>query len=283
MSDTTPAAPVPADQRPIGVFDSGLGGLTVLAELVRALPDERFIYFGDTARVPYGAKSRRIVQRYSLEVARHLLQYDIKLLVIACNTATAHAEDYLRAELASSNTALPVVGVVKPGVAALLRETRNNRVGVLGTRATVKSQAYRNEIQALDPQARVFSKACPLFVPLVEEGWFDKRITRLVIQEYLSALLREEVDTVVLGCTHYPLLKDTIRDEYPQLRLIDSSEEIAAHVRALVEREGLTANASPDDEQARVRIQLSDLSDQMNDLEKLLSGIPVAQIEEVNL
>lgn len=275
-----------ADHRPIGVFDSGLGGLTVLAELVRALPNERFVYFGDTARVPYGAKSKRIVQRYSLEVARHLLQYDIKLLVIACNTATAHAEDYLRSELADRS--VPVVGVVKPGVAALLRETENNRVGVLGTRATIKSQAYRNEIQARRPQARVFSKACPLFVPLVEEGWFDKRITRLVIQEYLSELLREEVDTVVLGCTHYPLLKDTIRDEYPKLRLIDSSEEIAVHVRELVEREDLAANGPADNPQidsaqARVRIQLSDLSDQMNDLEKLLSGIPVAQIEEVNL
>ncbi|MEQ9364868.1 MAG: glutamate racemase [Leptospirales bacterium] len=268
--------------RPIGVFDSGLGGLTVLAELVRALPRERFIYFGDTARVPYGAKSPRIIQRYSAEVADHLLAYDIKLLVIACNTATAHAEGMLRDRLAARETPVPVIGVIDPGVAALIKRSRNQRLGVLGTRSTIKSGEYARRIVDRLPEARVFSKACPLFVPLVEEGWQDKRATRLIIQEYLSEMQREEVDTVVLGCTHYPLLKDAIQSEFPQLELVDSSRETAAAVQALLDSKGLHAG-EPGRVGGSVRIELTDLTDQMNDLENLLAGIPVAKIEEVSL
>lgn len=274
--------------RPIGVFDSGLGGLTVLAELVRALPDEKFIYFGDTARVPYGAKSPRIIQRYSTEVADHLLQYDIKLLVIACNTATAHAEAMLRERLASRESPVPVLGVIEPGVAALIKRSRNQRLGVLGTRSTIKSGEYAKRILQRLPEAQIFSKACPLFVPLVEEGWQDKRATRLVIQEYLSEMQREEVDTVVLGCTHYPLLKAAIQSEFPDLELVDSSRETALAVEELLNNQNLRASphppASVSGSSARgVRIELTDLTDQMNDLENLLSGIPVAKIEEMSL
>lgn len=270
---------------PIGVFDSGLGGLTVLAELVRALPDERFIYFGDTARVPYGAKSPKIVQRYSLEVAEHLLTYDIKLLVIACNTATAHAETLLRERLSvRRDPAVEVVGVIDPGVSALIKRSRNQRLGVLGTRSTIKSGEYARRILERRPDARVFSKACPLFVPLVEEGWQDKRATQLIIQEYLSELQREEVDTVVLGCTHYPLLKEAIQSEFPALELVDSSRETAAAVADLLaQRELASASRGSDSGGGSVRIELTDLTDQMNDLENLLSGIPVSKVEEIHL
>lgn len=281
-----------SDSRPIGVFDSGLGGLTVLTELVQALPDEQFIYFGDTARLPYGAKSRRIVQRYSEEVADHLLQYDIKLLVIACNTATAHAESALTERLAARPSPVPVVGVIEPGVIALIKRSRNQRLGVLGTRSTIKSGEYARRILKHRPDAEIFNKACPLFVPLVEEGWIDKRVTRLVIQEYLSELQREEVDTVVLGCTHYPLLKATIQSEFPGLELVDSSRETASAVCDLLDAQNLRAgtshaatgnSASAQGSRGSVRIELSDLTDQMNDLENLLAGIPVAKVEEVSL
>lgn len=278
-----------SDRRPIGVFDSGLGGLTVLVELVRALPDEIFIYFGDTARVPYGARSQRIVQRYSAEVADHLLTYDIKMLVIACNTATAQAESTLVERLADRPVPVPVVGVIEPGVEALLQRTRNRRVGVLGTRSTIKSGEYARRILAREPETQVFSKACPLFVPLVEEGWLDKRVTRLVIQEYLSELQREEVDTVVLGCTHYPLLKGAIQSEFPELDLVDSSLETARAVRERLRATGLAASVAVDSAgnaapgRGAVRIELTDFTDQMNDLEKLLAGIPVEKIEEVRL
>ncbi len=266
-----------SDARPIGVFDSGLGGLTVLAELVKALPGESFLYFGDTARVPYGAKSRRIVQRYSEEVSDYLVGRNIKFLIVACNTATAHAEDILRARLAPKN--IPVLGVIQPGVESLLARTKNRRVGVLATRSTTKSGEYVRRILERSPGTQVFTKACPLFVPLVEEGWTEKRITRLVIQEYLSELDREEVDTVVLGCTHYPLLKPAIREEFPNLHLVDSSEETARFAVRVLDEGSLRSDAAT----GSVRIELSDLTDQMNELEKLLAGLAIESVVEVNL
>ncbi|MBX7056525.1 MAG: glutamate racemase [Leptospirales bacterium] len=265
-----------ADPRPIGVFDSGLGGLTVLTELVRALPAESYIYLGDTARLPYGAKSSRTIQRYSQEVAARLLEQNIKLLVIACNTASAHAESLLRSELA-----IPVLGVIQPGVDALLAASLHNRVGVIGTRSTIKSGVYEQRIRARKPEAQIFSKACPLFVPLVEEGWIEKRITQLVIEEYLSEMVREEVDAVALGCTHYPLLKKAIHNVYPALRLVDSSEEIARQAASLLaSTPGLAAGTNS---RPQVRIELTDLTEQMNDLERLLSGLPVSSVEEIQL
>ncbi len=264
-----------ADPRPVGVFDSGMGGLTVLAELVRALPSEDFIYVGDTARVPYGSRSPRTVQRYSEEVAKHLLGEKVKYLVIACNTATAHAETLLRDTLP-----VPVLGVIRPGVDALLSRTRNRRVGVIGTRSTIKSAAYESEIKRRDPEISVFSRACPLFVPMVEEGWIDKRVTGLVIQEYLSELVREEVDSVVLGCTHYPLLQKAIRAEFPRLELIDSSVEMARAVRTDLVARGLeNGNAQP----GRVRIGLTDVTEQMESLEKLFFGMPFQTVQEIKL
>ncbi len=254
-----------------------MGGLTVLAELVRALPNEEFLYLGDTARVPYGSRSARTVQRYSTEVGDYLLEHGVKMLVIACNTATAHAEALLMERLP-----IPVLGVIRPGVAALLARTRNRRVGVIGTRATIRSGSYEQAVRDRDPEVQVFSRACPLFVPLVEEGWLDKKITALVVQEYLSELVREEVDSVILGCTHYPLLKTAIEKEYPHLQLIDSSVEIARAVKELLAEKNLTRNTPPP-ENGGVRILLTDLTDQMQRLEQLFYGMRFDSVEEISL
>jgi len=209
---------------PIGVFDSGIGGLTVVHELIRQLPHESIVYFGDTARVPYGPKSPDTVRRYSREIAAYLTEQGVKAIVVACNTATAHALGTLRGELA-----LPVVGVVEPGARAAVAATRTGRIGVIGTVGTIKSGAYERAICALSPTAQVVARACPLFVPLVEEGWVDHEATRLVAETYLEPLVKANVDTLVLGCTHYPLLKPLLRQVMgPDIRLIDSAEETAA-------------------------------------------------------
>ncbi len=218
--------------RPIGVFDSGIGGLTVVRELLHQLPAESLVYVGDTARVPWGTKSPDTVRRYSREILDVLVARDVKMVVVACNTASAHAlEDLQRA------SPVPVEGVVGPGARAAVRVSRGGCIGVIGTAGTVKSGAYERAIRAIEPGARVHSAACPLFVPLVEEGWLDHPATRLVAREYLAPLKNEHVDTMVLGCTHYPLLKPLLAEELgPAIRLIDSAEETAAAVgRELVE------------------------------------------------
>jgi len=262
--------------KPIGIFDSGMGGLTVLAALRRTLPQEDFIYLGDTARVPYGSRSARTVERYSIEVADYLMHQGIKMLVIACNTATAHAYEALRQKLS-----VPVVGVIEPGALALLQATRNRRVGIIGTRSTIRSGSYEQALKARDPDLSVFSKACPLFVPLIEEGWLDKKITALVIEEYLSEMVREEIDSIVLGCTHYPLLRPAIQKIYPDLQLIDSSIEVARTVATELIKKGMQR---PDTrERGRLRILLTDVTDQLRQLEQLFLGMAVEHLEEVQI
>ena len=213
--------------KPIGIFDSGIGGLTVVKQLIKLLPNEQLIYFGDTARIPYGSKSKRLIQQYAIEDARFLLQYDIKLLVVACNTASSLAMDVLEEFLD-----IPVVGVVKPGASAAAELTNNNKVGVIGTSATINSGAYPQEITDLRPEAEVHSQACPLLVPLVEEGWLEDYITILTLKKYLAGLMREKMDTMILGCTHYPLLENTIQQVVgSEVKLIDSGKETAKAVR----------------------------------------------------
>ncbi len=230
--------------RPIGVFDSGFGGLTVVQALVHRLPHESILYFGDTARVPYGSKSPATVRRFAREAARFLLARDIKLLVIACNTATAHAEVVLRDELE-----IPVVGVIEPGADAAVAATRTGRIGVLGTAGTIASGAYDLAVRVrLGEEARVYSQPCPLFVPLVEEGWTDHPVTTAVAAEYLRPLKEVDVDVVILGCTHYPLLKPTLATEMGEaVKLVDSGEETARAVQEILRREGLerSAGSSP--------------------------------------
>jgi glutamate racemase len=213
------------------VFDSGIGGLTVAHELIRQLPHESIVYFGDTARVPYGPKSPDTVRRYSREIAAFLNEQGVKSIVIACNTATAHALPTLQSEMA-----MPVIGVVEPGARAAVAATTQGHIGVIGTVGTIKSGAYERAIRALAPDVQITARACPLFVPLVEEGWVDHPATRLVAREYLEPLLEDRIDTLVLGCTHYPLLKPMLREVLgPDVRLIDSAEETAAEAARTLE------------------------------------------------
>ncbi|MBI1840473.1 MAG: glutamate racemase [Verrucomicrobia bacterium] len=221
--------------RPIGVFDSGLGGLTVVRQLRRALPHEDFIYLGDTARVPYGTKSTAAVIQFSCEAGQFLMRQGVKAIVIACNTATAWGLPTLERRFPA-----PIFGVVTPGATAALRRSQSGRIGVIATPSTIRSGAYRKAIVALDDQAQVFSQACPLLVPLVEEGWQNHPVTRLVLQEYLAPLTAERIDTLVLGCTHYPLLKTAIRRVVGhRIALVDSAASCAADVRAGLGKQGL--------------------------------------------
>ena len=262
--------------RPIGVFDSGIGGLTVARELMRQLPDERIIYFGDTARVPYGPKSPDTVRRYSREIGSYLVGEGVKGLVVACNTATAHALDVLRAELP-----VPVVGVVEPGARAAVGASRSRRIGVIGTAGTIGSRAYERAIASLAPDARIVALACPLFVPLVEEGWTDREATRLIAHEYLDPLADEDIDALVLGCTHYPLLKPLIGDLLgPRVQLIDSAEETAAETGRVLAARGLAAPAGTT---PRHRFVASDAPDHFSRMAERFLGAPLERMETVTL
>ncbi len=225
----------------IGIFDSGIGGLTVLHGIARLLPHERLVYLGDTARGPYGTKSAETVRQYAVENAEFLLDKGVKLLVVACNSATAVALDTLRAR-----TALPVVGVVEPGARAAAAQTRNGKVGVIGTEATIASGAYSRALRAIRPDIEVYTRACPLFVPLAEEGWVDNDIARRTAALYLASLATSGIDTLILGCTHYPLLAETIGGVVgAHVTLVDSAAATAAAVQEELERHGLAAREGP--------------------------------------
>jgi len=224
-----------SQQAAIGVFDSGIGGLTVVSELRRALPQERVIYLGDTARLPYGTKSAETIRRYSAQNADFLLRQGIKLLVVACNSASAWAVQEL-----SESVSVPVLGVIEPGCASAVRNYRGGAIGVIGTAATISSGAYTAAIHALAPNAEVHCQACPLFVPIVEEGLLEGPITDLVIERYLHPLADCRVESLVLGCTHYPLLKPAIgRFMGNGVRLIDSAESVAEAVAERLRSDGL--------------------------------------------
>lgn len=239
------------DRAPIGVFDSGLGGLTVARALMRRLPGESLVYVGDTARVPYGPKSPDTVRRYALQIGEWLVEQGVKAIVVACNTATAHALPALREAVP-----VPVVGVIEPGARAAARSTSAGPVGIVATSGTIASGAYTRALHDSAPHVEVVPVACPLFVPLVEEGWIDHPATRLIAHEYLEPLRKAGVDTVVLGCTHYPLLCDVIAAELgTQVALIDSAEETAAEVATLL---GATDALAPVESQPRHRIVASD-------------------------
>lgn len=236
---------------PIGVFDSGIGGLTVAASLRRHLPAEDILYIGDTARVPYGGKSPRAVERYSLEIGGLLLDGGAKVVVVACNTASALGVPRMKKAFP-----VPVQGVVVPGAAAAVSSTKNKTIGVIGTRATVASGAYESAILALEPSARIHSAACPLLVPLIEEGLFEDPVTDQMLARYLEPLLQRGIDTLVLGCTHYPLLKTAIaRIAGPGIALVDSAENCALAVGELLRQAGL---ASPADRHGRLEVSLTD-------------------------
>ncbi|HEY6007823.1 MAG TPA: glutamate racemase [Geobacteraceae bacterium] len=218
----------------IGIFDSGVGGLTVLKEIVRALPQEDTIYLGDTARVPYGTKSPETVIRYARQITAFLVRRDIKLLVVACNTASAVSLEALKAEFS-----LPIVGVIEPGARRAAAVTRSGRVGVIGTEATIKSSAYAKAIKRINPEIEVLTRSCPLFVPLAEEGWVDNEVARLTARIYLDGMRNAGVDTLVLGCTHYPILKGVIAEVMGEgVQLVDSAEETARTVAEILRSRG---------------------------------------------
>jgi glutamate racemase len=228
------------DNRPIGIFDSGIGGLTAVKEIVKVLPAEDIVYFGDTARVPYGTKSPSTVLKFSVENALFLLRFKVKLIVVACNTSSSHSLPVLKA-----NFKVPVIGVISPGAREAVNTTRSGRIGVIGTTATIQSGSYEREIKDMDPRVRVFNRACPLFVSLVEEGWLNEGITYAVAQRYLAPLKARKVDTLILGCTHYPLLKAVIKKVMGKnVALVDSAKQTAAYVREELMRAGIPASRS---------------------------------------
>jgi glutamate racemase len=223
------------NDRPIGIFDSGIGGLTVARAIYDRLPHESTIYFGDTARVPYGPKSPETVRRYSLEILHWLLGQGVKAVVIACNTSTAHALDALR-----TAAPVPVIGVIEPGARAAVAAKKGGAIGVIGTAGTIHSNAYARAIHAISPGVRVEQQACPLFVPLVEEGWFSHPAAELIAEEYLKPVRESAVDALVLGCTHYPLLKPLLRRVMgDQVALIDSGEQTAITLEETLKSSGL--------------------------------------------
>ena len=239
---------------PIGVFDSGIGGLTVVAALQNLLPAENIFYIGDTARVPYGGKSRKTVERYSIEIGGLLLAERAKVIVVACNTASALAVPRMKDIFKVS-----VQGVVAPGAAAAVQNTKNKKIGVIGTRATMSSGAYEHAINGLDPEIQVFSVACPLLVPFIEEAMFDDKITDLMLARYLTPLLSNDIDTLVLGCTHYPLLRDAIaRIAGPDVSLVDSAQNCALAVKSLLDSAGLSA---PPERLGRLDVALTDATE----------------------
>ncbi len=260
---------------PIGIFDSGIGGLTVVKQLLRFLPNENLVYFGDTARVPYGTKSEKLIQQYALEDAAFLNQFDIKLLVVACNSASATAVDLLKSTLS-----IPVTGVIDPGVNAALRKSRLNRIGVIGTTATMMSNAYHDSIFTLNDNIEVFGQPCPLLVPLVEEGWIDEEITRLTIRKYLDPMLSQNIDTLILGCTHFPVIKDTIQKEIGfDITLIDSGEETAKFVRKMLKDLNITRNKET---KGQVEFYVSDIPGKFDEVGTRFLGQPVINAKRVD-
>lgn len=223
------------DPRPIGIFDSGVGGLTVVSQVRKILPHEDIVYFGDTARVPYGTKSKETVTKFSVENVEFLMRHNVKLILVACNTASSLSLDFLKRCFR-----VPILGVIAPGAKAAGRYTRTGRVGVIGTSATIRSGAYEKAITRQSARNRVFSQSCPLFVPLVEEGWLDTAVAREVAAAYLKPLKAKKVDTLILGCTHYPLLKGVIGAFMGKgVLLVDSAEEAAREAKAVLDVNGL--------------------------------------------
>jgi len=261
-------------QRPIGVFDSGIGGLTVVKALLRRLPNENIVYFGDTARVPYGPKSPQVVREYAREDTEFLLSKNVKMIVVACNTVSAVALDVVQ-----KGAKVPVVGVIVPGAKAALAATKKKRIGVIGTVGTVSSNAYANAIRMLDKEATVFSRPCPLFVPLVEEGWIDHKATEMIANEYLFPFTAEKIDTLVLGCTHYPLLKALIsRSMKESALLIDSGEATALEVEELLAKERMK---NPSGEKPNLQFFVSDIPAKFAEIGERFLGAKMGVVRKV--
>ncbi len=263
-------------KQPIGVFDSGIGGLTVAAALRALLPQENIFYIGDTARVPYGGKSQSTIERYSQEISEMLLAESAKMIVVACNTASALAIPKLHQSLE-----VPVTGVILPGAKAAVAATRNGHVGVIGTRGTIRSGAYERAIQTLAPEVRVTSQACPMLVPAIEEGWLDDKITGTIIARYLDDLVESGIDTLVLGCTHYPLLKPALtRFLGDSIALVDSAANCALAVRHLLEQYSI---AAPAGQEGTLKVALTDASDGFLPVAERALGLKVGRVRVLGM
>ena len=260
---------------PIGVFDSGVGGLTVAREIMRNLPSEKIVYFGDTARVPYGSKSKDTVIRYSRQIIHFLEEQQVKAIVIACNTASAFALDAVKDELN-----IPVLGVIEAGAKVAAKETRNKRVGVIGTLGTVGSGIHEAYLKQLDPEITVIGKACPLFVPLVEEGWLHDPVTTEIASRYLQELKDKEIDTLILGCTHYPLIRSTIREE--GVRLVNPAYETALQLKALLAEMDISSSGTGE-EDFPYRFYVSDLADEFKDFANSILPYDVSMAKKIDI
>jgi glutamate racemase len=268
---------VASPEAPIGLFDSGVGGFTVLRALEARLPGEHTVYLGDTARVPYGTRSGEVVTRYALAAARHLVSHGIKALVVACNTVSAHSLPALQQALP-----IPVIGVIEPGAQAAAARTHGGQIAVLGTPATVNSGAYLQALRSYAPGVTVVQRACPLFVPLAEEGWVDGEVPRLVAERYLGDLRRSGIDTVLLGCTHYPLLARTIAEVVgPRVAVVDGAEATAEATERLLAARGLLRPASG--VAAKRRTLCTDLPERFAAVAARFLGRPVTGVELVDL
>ena len=262
--------------QPIGIFDSGVGGLTVYRAIRERLPFEDIVYLGDTARIPYGTRSLVTVRRYALEDAAFLVSCGIKLLVVACNTASSTAMDVL-----TDSLSIPVIGMIGPGAQRAVNLTRNGRIGVIGTEATVGSGAYTRAIHQLLPEAVVIERSCPLFVPLTEEGWASHQVTALVAEEYLKPFARDEIDTLVLGCTHYPILRTLIQQVVGEnVHLVDSGASAAEEVLALLSGQEL---AIPNPHAQQTRFCVTDTGQRFRRIAEIFLGHPMDQPESVDL
>ena len=264
---------------PIGVFDSGVGGLTVAREIMRQIPNERIVYFGDTARVPYGSKSKDNIIKFSRQIIRFLQTENVKAIVIACNTASALALDEMQQEFE-----LPILGVVKPRAKVAVETTANKRIGLIGTEANIRSGVYTRYIKSLDDEAKVFEKACPLFVPLVEEGWLHDDITLQVASRYLEELKEKDIDTLIMGCTHYPLIRSTIRKVMgDKVNLVNPAYETAIELKNLLERDNLANKCDVDSPSSMYRFYVSDAEEKFKLFANSILPFDITMTKQINI
>lgn len=266
-------------EAPIGVFDSGVGGLTVAREIMRQIPQERIVYFGDTARVPYGSKSTDTLIRYTRQIIRFLKTRHVKAIVVACNTASAAALETVRDELD-----IPIIGVVRPGARTAVNTTKNKKIGIIGTETTVNSGIYTKLIKELEPDASVIGKACPLFVPLVEEGWTKDPVTEEVARRYLAQLQQSDIDTLILGCTHYPLLRHMVGDIMgDRVSLVNPAYETARELLALLEREGIANEGTSTAFDNPYEFFVSDAAEKFKTFANSILPCDVTSIKQINI
>lgn len=264
---------------PIGMFDSGVGGLSVAREIMRQLPNEKIVYFGDTARVPYGSKSKDTILRYSRQIIRFLKTKNVKAIVIACNTASAFALEEIKEEID-----LPIIGVIKPGAKTAVESTVNKRIGVIGTEGTVKSAIYEEFIHKLDEDVKVYGKACPLFVPLVEEGWLHDEVTDTVVKRYLSELMDKDIDTLIMGCTHYPLLRNTIAKTMGEkVNLVNPAYETAVGLNELLIKHNLKSDAAINCCREMYDFYVSDAPDKFKKFADSILSFEISDATKINI